>query len=49
MSCCKNPEYTSSTYSDECMNCGWYFNYMTEEEGYNYPPKMTLTGGDTNE
>ena len=34
--CCDNPEYTSSTYSDQCLNCGCYVNYMTGEEGYDY-------------
>ncbi len=37
MSCCDNSEFTSSTYSDECLNCGWWVNYMTGEEGYGTP------------
>jgi hypothetical protein len=33
MSCCKDPEIKSSTHSDWCTNCGWYYNYLTDEEG----------------
>lgn len=32
MSCCSNPDIQSSTYSDWCTNCGWAFNYLSNEE-----------------
>lgn len=32
--CCNNPEIKSSTYSDYCVNCGWQFDYINNEESY---------------
>lgn len=44
MSCCDNPNYVSSTYSDECLNCGWSFDYINGIESYNTPyPSSTNT------
>lgn len=34
--CCNKPDYDSSTYGDSCKNCGYYCNYITGEEGWDY-------------
>ena len=44
MSCCSEPTYASSTHSDECLNCGYYFNYITGDEGYNTVPSPVEAG-----
>lgn len=35
MSCCKNPNIQSSTYSDWCVNCGWSYSYLNDSSNEN--------------